>query len=252
MRVIVTGASSGIGKAVCEHLLAAGHQVVGVSRRGTPLAPAAGTFHPWALDLADLPHLPARLQPLAAVHPALEALVCCAGAGRFGGLEQFNHAQIRQLVDLNFTGQAFLVRSLLPALKRAGHSTLVFVGSEAGRRGRRRGAVYCATKFALRGFAEALREELASSGVRVCLVNPGMVRTPFYDGAGFAPRPGAEHALQPTEVAQVVTQVITARSGVVFDEVYLTPLTHAVDFSAGRPPPQEVDPCLDAKPGEAT
>ena len=227
--VLVTGASRGIGAAVSRRLLAAGHTVVGLARTFEG-EPADGRFHPERIDLADLQSLPDRLAALAKTYPAVDGLVLNAGRGRFGSLEEFSYAQIAELMDLNFTANAFVVRAFLPAMKRRGFGDLVFIGSEAALWGGRRGAVYSAGKAALRGFAQALRDECARAGVRVCVVNPGMVRTGFFAGLTFAPGADPANAIEPDEVAAAVLQVLALRPGVVVDEVNLSPLKKVLAF----------------------
>lgn len=226
--VLVTGATSGIGRAVARRLLDGGHAVVGVGRDLSKAGFSEPAFDGVELDLADLDRLPERLEALAGRRPEVDALVLSAGRGDFGGLEEFSYARIRALVDLDFTAQAFVVRAFLPALKRRRRGDVIFIGSEAALAGGRRGAVYSACKFALRGFAQALRQECAKSGVRVAIVNPGMVATPFFDGLDFAPGPAAENALQPEEVAAAVAMILDARPEVVFDEINLSPLKRVV------------------------
>lgn len=225
---LVTGASSGIGLAVCQALLAEKHQVLGVARRTAPIPDTRYTHIP--LDLSDLESLPDALEEICRQHPAVDGLVACAGTGRFGSLEEFSHDQIRALIDLNLTSQVFLARAFLPALKRQGRGDMVFIGSEAALAGGRRGAVYSATKFALRGLAQALRQECTGSGVRVTVVNPGMVKTPFFEKLNFRPgrKPG-EHVL-PEDVAAAVLAVVNMRAGTVIDEVNLSPQKKVIDF----------------------
>jgi len=225
--VLVTGATSGIGRAVAARLLEEGHRVVGVGRDFSKVS-FAGSFAPVVLDLADLDALPARLRDLADEHPAVDALVLAAGRGLVGGLEQCSYRRLRELIDLNVTSQAFLVRAFVPALKRRRQGDVVFIGSEAALRGARQGAVYCASKFALRGFAQALRDECAKSGVKVSIVHPGMVRTPFFDDLAIAPGDGEENALLPEEVAAAVALVLAQRGGAVVDEIVLSPLKNVV------------------------
>ena len=150
--------------------------------------------------------------------------------GRFGHLEQFSYAQIRELLDLNFTSQAFTVRAFLPRMKRSGCGDIVIIGSEAALRGSRKGSLYCASKFALRGFSQALREEASSAGIRVCLVNPGMVRTPFFDELDFEPGDAPDQHVLPEDVAAVVCSVLQAREGTVIDEINLSPQKRVIDF----------------------
>jgi NADP-dependent 3-hydroxy acid dehydrogenase YdfG len=225
---LVTGATSGIGEAVAQRLLRDGHRVVGVGRDFSKTELSGPTFEAEPLDLSNLELLPARLEEIRKRHPGIEGLVLAAGRGLLGGFEEQSFGQIRQLIDLDLTAQIFCARSFLPGFKRRGRGDLVFLGSEAARVGRRNGAVYCAAKFALRGFAQALREESAKRGVRVTLINPGMVRTPFFDELPITPGPEPQHALEAEDIAATVAMVLAARPGIVFDEIDLSPLQRAV------------------------
>jgi NAD(P)-dependent dehydrogenase (short-subunit alcohol dehydrogenase family) len=227
--IIVTGASRGIGLAVARRLHAAGARVVGISR--TAPGDHEDFLHHVELDLSDTKHLPAELHRIAAAHPDASAVVLNAGAGRFGDLEQFSAEQVQALVQLNLVSPMLVAREFLPALKRRGAGDLVFIGSEAALRGGRRGAVYSATKFGLRGFVQSLRQECGSAGVRVGIVNPGMVDTAFFDDLAF--RPGQEKGqhLIAEDVADAVAFMLTARPGAVVDEINLSPAQHVIDFS---------------------
>ncbi len=230
MRVLVTGASSGIGRAVCERLLADGHRTIGLARDFGKFPGEDRRFEAHPIDLADLDRLPTQLQNLVAAHPALDALVLNAGVGRFGTLEQFSYGQIRALIDLNLTSHVFVARAFLPTLKKAGRGHLVFIGSEAALAGTAQGSLYCAAKFALRGFAQALRAECARTGVRVTLVNPGMVQSPFFDELDFRPGPAPDNHILPADVAAVIVQALTMRAGTVLDEINLSPQKKVIDF----------------------
>ena len=227
-KILVTGCSSGIGLAITELMLELGHQVIGLSREPTRAGIEHPRFMPVTMDLADLNTLPTRLTELAKQHPDIDGMIANAGRGQFGGLEEFSYAQIDQLLDLNLRSQIYLTRALLPGLRQRPHSDLIFIGSEAALAGGRRGAVYSASKAALRGFAQALREECSRSGVRVSLINPGMVRTAFFDELDFAPGDEPSHALTGQSVAQTVQMVLQAEPGVVFDEINLSPLKKVI------------------------
>ena len=234
MRVLITGASSGIGRAVCERLLADGHRAIGVARDFGKFPCDDRCFKTHAIDLADLDKLPTHLQNLVAAYPALDALVLNAGAGRFGALEQFSYDQIRALIDLNLTSHVFVVRAFLPSLKKAGHGHLIFMGSEAALTGTAQGSLYCAAKFALRGLAQALRAECARAGVRVTLVNPGMVQSPFFDELDFRPGPDPDNYILPEDVAEVIVQALMARDGTVLDEINLSPQKKVIEFGTQK------------------
>jgi NADP-dependent 3-hydroxy acid dehydrogenase YdfG len=233
--IVVTGASSGIGRATTLHLLKAGYRVIGLARDFSKLDCREPLLQTIMIDLSKLAELPARLETL--IHDAEEVhgVVCCAGSGRFGSLEEFSYAQIRDLIDLNLTSQVYLVRALLPGMKRRKSGTIVFMGSEAALAGGKQGAVYSAAKSGLRGLAQSLRQECASSGVRTCIINPGMVKTEFFDKLGFGPGEDAANYLLPEDIAGVVLEVIRARAGTVFDEINLSPQKKVVQFTPSTP-----------------
>jgi len=228
--VLVTGASSGIGRAIARHLLQQGHHVIGTSRNSAKFIRQIANFTPVQLDLSRLNELPQKVRELEQTFPKINAVVFCAGRGQFGSVEEFSYAQIEELMALNFTSQAFLVRTLLPALKRKERGDLIFIGSEAALKGSRKGAMYCATKFAVRGFTQALREECGKSNVRVCLINPGMVKTEFFEQLSFEPGDDQTNFIEPEDVAEAVSYVLNSRAQIVIDEINLSPLNKVVKF----------------------
>ncbi len=225
-KALVTGSSSGIGAAICERLLEEGFSVVGLSR--TPGAMRNAAFEHLEVDFSALDTLPDRLAEIVSLHPDVEVVVLNAGRGAFGSLEEFSFDQMRALMDLNFHSQAYVSRAFMPLLKRRGGGHLVFLGSEAAYRGTARGAVYCASKFALRGFAQSLRQEGSSRGVRVSFISPGMTRTPFYDSLSFEPGEEPEHALAARDVAEAVALAVSMGGNAVLEELRLSPLKHVV------------------------
>ena len=228
--VLVTGASSGIGRAVARNLLQQGHHVIGVSRDCGKFTRQMNGFSPVQINFSQLNGLPEKIRELEQTFPEIDAVVFSAGRGQFGSVEEFSYAQIEALMTINFTSQVFLTKALLPALKRKANSDLIFIGSEAALKGSRKGAVYCAGKFALRGFTQALREECSKSNVRVCLINPGMVKTAFFEQLTFEPGDDESNTILPEDVADAVSYVLGSRSQIVIDEINLSPLNKVVRF----------------------
>ncbi len=124
--------------------------------------------------------------------------------------------------------QAYLAKAYLPLFKKRGTGHLIFIGSEAALKGSRKGAIYCASKFALRGLAQALRDECSKSNVRVTLVNPGMVNTAFYDELDFEPGQDPENYLLPEDVARSIDYILSTRAVLSVDEINLSPLKNVV------------------------
>ena len=228
--IVVTGASSGIGRATASLLLTHGYRVIGIARDFSKCDFDSTGITTIELDLSRLDELPSHLDELIRNHPSITGLVCCAGAGRFGSLEEFSFAQIRELIDLNLTSQVYAIRALLPAMKRRQTGNIILMGSEAALAGGKRGAVYSASKFGLRGLAQSLRQECASSGIRVSIINPGMVKTGFFDKLDFRPGDADDNYILPGDVAAVVLEVIETRSGTVIDEINMSPGKKVIHF----------------------
>ncbi len=222
--VVVTGASSGIGLALVKALLAEGYAVLGIAKSFEKAGLNHPNFSGRSINLADLDGLPEAMSLLLnEIDRPIKALINNAGIGRMGFLEQLSVKDIRLVMDTNLTSQVIVTKTFLPLLKKQGEGDILFMGSEAALKGARQGSIYCASKFALRGFSQALREECGKSGVRITLINPGAVRTPFFEKLQFEPGLAAENAIEPEDIASAVSMVLAARSGTVFDEITLSP-----------------------------
>jgi short-subunit dehydrogenase len=178
-RILLTGASGGIGQAVAPALRRAGADLLGVGRG----APPAG-FTPIDWVRADLATDAGRAA-VAAIAGDWRANVVVHGAGvpAFGPLARIDAAQVQAVLQANLLAPMLLTQALLPALRRQPRAQVVFVGSALGRIGLPGFSVYGASKAGLHGFAEALRRELADSTVRVQLLAPRATRTAFNGAA---------------------------------------------------------------------
>jgi len=226
--ILISGATSGIGRATAELLLQDGHHIIGIGRDFSKCNFNNDRFTALEMDLGDIKKLPEQLTQLAKQQPNIDAIINCAGQGRFGSLEEFSYKQIYKLMDLNFTSHAFICRAFVPQLKNLDHSNIIFIGSEAALEGTQKGSIYCASKFALRGFAQALRQECSNNGVHVSIINPGMVKTEFFDELSFAPGKDSNNYIMAEDVAAAIKTILDSRSGTVIDEINLSPLKKVV------------------------
>ncbi|MYJ52862.1 MAG: SDR family oxidoreductase [Gammaproteobacteria bacterium] len=230
---VVTGASSGIGLAIVHRMLAEGADVTAVSRRPavvpeSVLAENSDRLRTAVCDLCDFRELDRCMKALTSGNAILDGVVLCHGYGDFGSLEEFSAERIERLVDTNLVSHMLIVRHVIPILKRLGRGDLVFMGSETGIRGRKMGAVYSATKFAINGFAESLRAECAAGTLRDSGINPGMVYTPFFDDLDFRPADCRDNFIEPEDVARIVSTILGMPHGTVIDKVNLTPQKRVV------------------------
>lgn len=228
--ILVTGATSGIGRAIAEKLLQLGHFVIGTSRDCSQFKISHKSFSDMEIDFSQLGSIEAKIKKLEKQYPALDAIIFSAGFGQFGAIEQFSNQQIEKLMAVNFTSQALITSILISGLKTKAQSNLIYIGSEAALHGSRKGTVYCASKFALRGFTQALRDECGTSSVRVSLINPGMVKTSFFDKLTFQPGEDERHALLPEDIAETVNYILNSNKHSVIDEINLNPANKVIKF----------------------
>ena len=188
-RAVLTGASGGIGLAIAHALCASGASVLVVSRNRESLVPLLDQYPNQVLwGGADLTFLADRRKVLAAAEAmgGVNLLINAAGINHFAMLEQLADSDINAMLAVNISAPICLTKILLPLLKQAPSAMVVNVGSTYGSIGYPGYASYCASKFALRGFSEALRRELADTRVGVLYVAPRATRTPMNSPAAQA------------------------------------------------------------------
>ena len=178
--VLITGCSSGIGRATAEALLASGHTVYATARRPETLAAlAARGAHTLALDVTDEVSMAAAVAVVEAEHGAVGTLINNAGYGEYGPVEEVPLDAVRQEFETNVFGLGRMCQLVLPGMRAAGHGRIVNISSMGGRLTFPTGGWYHASKYAVESLSDALRVEVARFGVDVVLVEPGMIRTEF-------------------------------------------------------------------------
>jgi NAD(P)-dependent dehydrogenase (short-subunit alcohol dehydrogenase family) len=239
LNVLVTGASSGIGKATALEFAARGHRVFAAARRASELEALARTserIEAVVLDVtdADAVHAAAhRIDELTAAH-GVDVLVNSAGYALGGPVEALSGEAVEHQFQTNVFGLLDVTRTFLPRMRERGSGRIINVSSVVGRVVFPGMGVYAATKFALEALSDALRMELAPFGVGVVLIEPGFVKTDIGDAsgrqaAGFAVASGgyeeliektgefvakqvAENGIAPERVAQRIADAATARN----------------------------------------
>ncbi|MFI5168110.1 MAG: SDR family NAD(P)-dependent oxidoreductase [Thermoanaerobaculales bacterium] len=219
-RILITGASRGIGRAIAERLAAPGRELILHGRDGVALtvvqASVVARGASARLVRGDVSKHETIKHLVAAVGDAtLTALVNNAGGALVKPIESISRAEWEESLGVGVTAPFLLVQALLPRL--APGSSIVNVMSVAARRGFAGWSAYCAAKFALEGFALALREELRGRGVRVINVYPAATDTTLWETvAGAWPR---DRMIAPAEVAEAVAYALSRPAGVLVESV---------------------------------
>ncbi len=216
---VVTGAGRGIGRAIAIELAGAGANVTLAARSRAELEETAGLIG------ASASVFPADVRDREQVHAMLEhagpvdILVNCAGAGIYGNVAGFPDEAYDTLMDTNFRGTFLTCRYVLPSMieRRTGH--IVNIASIAGKAGTANRAVYCASKFAVVGFTQALAEEVREHGIRASVICPGSTDTAFGPKTGQA----RGRMLRPEDVAYAVRMLAMQDPNSFISEIILRP-----------------------------
>jgi len=179
MRVVITGASSGIGEALARHY-ASQDSTLGLISRRQAGAGLPGTVVPYSVDVTDVAALERAAADFVARHGAPDLVIANAGVGVGTHSDAIADIEkLRRVLDINVTGLAASLAAFAPAMRKAGRGTLAGIASVAGFRGLAGNGAYCASKAAAITWLESLRTELYGSGVAVVCVCPGYIDTPM-------------------------------------------------------------------------
>ena len=202
-RWLITGASSGFGRALAEAVLAEGDAVVATARRPAALADIAGRRGATvrALDVTDGEQVRDVVAEAVATG-GVSVLVNCAGHGLIGALEELTDAEFRGVMETNLFGALAVTRAVLPHMRERGSGHIVQMSSMGGVSANPGHAVYATSKFALEGASEALAGEVAPFGIRVTIVEPGPFRTDFAGRSMLPSTPMAAYAGTPARAAR--------------------------------------------------
>ena len=186
----VTGASKGLGLALTQELLQAGHCVAATSRDKAALTRAVSAqsdhFLPLEMNLNDEKSVARAIAQTVEKWGRVDVVVNNAGYGQLGTLEELSDAEARQNFDVNVFGLLGVTRAVMPQLRAQGSGHVFNISSVGGYTGNFAGwGIYCATKFAVAGLSEALAAEAAPFGIGVTVVYPGYFRTEFLDSGSL-------------------------------------------------------------------
>ncbi|MFD1559360.1 SDR family NAD(P)-dependent oxidoreductase [Paraburkholderia silviterrae] len=175
----ITGASSGLGLALTEKVLAEGHRVVAAVRRVDAMQELTRKY-PALLEVESL-DLTSReqVQAVAERHTNVDVVANNAGGAVIGAMEEMTEADIQQQLALNLLAPIHVTRAFLPALRAKNRGTLLYVSSVGGRAAFPSGSLYHAAKFGLEGFAESVSQEVAEFGIKTIIIEPGSIKTGF-------------------------------------------------------------------------
>lgn len=222
---MVTGGVSGIGAAVTTALRERGATVVAVDRNARSDPASEDTTREFAADVRDYDAMAAISAKINAEFGHLDVVVANAAVADWGLLSTGDPARWHDVIDINVLGVAHTIRAALPIMIAQGHGHVVITASISGRTTYVGEPIYIATKWALVGLGGALRKEVGNSGVRVSLIEPGIVDTPLVrNTVEGAAELASQQSLNAEDVARAVMFVLEQPAHVNIDELMITPL----------------------------
>ncbi len=237
---VVTGASSGLGRATAMAMAQAGAHVALLARSEPDLVEVVADVEALGrrglalpVDLAREEQIIGAIERTRATFGRVDVLVNAAGTDVPGSVAALTADDWDRVLDVNLRAPFLLAKAVFPAMQATGHGTIINISSVAGKRGWANAAAYCASKFGLTGFTQALAAEGKPHGIRACIVYPGGMATSWgawsSEDRGTEGReaPPATKALPPDEVAALLVWIASAPSELVLNEVVVSPLEEA-------------------------
>ncbi|MDD5400660.1 MAG: SDR family NAD(P)-dependent oxidoreductase [Sulfurimonas sp.] len=224
-KVVVTGASSGIGKEITARLLKLGYEVIGVSRNIKKEDFESEFFKPLQADLSNEASSLEICENLS--NKDIYILINCAGFGRFEPHEELSAKTITDMVFLNLTAPMLLTNALLRDLKK-NSGYLININSIEALKSSKFAGVYSATKSGLKAFGDSLFEETRKSALSVTNINPDMTQSNFYNELRFETSANEDEKLLVSDIADAVEHILSMRKGAVVSEYTLRSLNFGI------------------------
>jgi len=230
LRALITGASSGIGRATAEVFAASGMDLALVSRSHDALADLAQTLtkqgveaKPFDLDLSKVDQVKSQIESLINDWGPIDVLINNAGMGYTADLLNTPLMDWQAVLDLNLTSVFQCVQAVLPQMRSQQQGTIINVISIAGQQAFPQWGAYCASKFGLMGLTKALAQEERQHGIRVTALCPGAVNTPLWDTKTVDEDFDRSAMLKPENVAQSILHIVQMPQQAVIEELILMP-----------------------------
>ena len=223
---IVTGASSGLGAAISKALINEGATVYGLARNMETLESLSkklgNHFIPVSLDISEANAVKEWIKETFSHSNIPDILVNNAGVGSFGKIDEMPSEEWYKMINVNLNGLYCITSEVIKLMKTNKEPAhIINIGSILGTTARAEGAAYCATKYGVSGFSEALFKELRGDNIKVSCLNPGSIDTEFFESSGIKAH---SNMLQPDDIAETVVHVLRTPENMLISEMIIRPL----------------------------
>ena len=223
---IVTGASTGLGAAISEALIQNGTKVYGLARNVKALEALENKlgdhFVSVPLDISNFEAVKSWISETFSENNTPDILVNNAGAGSFGKIDEMPSEEWLTMINTNLNGMYYITSQVAALMKKKEEgSHIINIGSILGSTGRAESAAYCATKFGIQGFSDALFKELRFFNIKVTCFNPGSIDTHFFESSGIASH---TNMLQAKDLADTIIHILQTPDNMLINDITVRPL----------------------------
>ncbi len=225
---IITGASKGIGRGIAQAMANEGANLVLMARSADTLEDLKSNFQSrgiecvvYAGSVANEHDVASCIQLALDIFGQIDVLINNAGVGVFKAVEDISTEEWDHTMEVNVKGTFLMTKAVIPQMKEQKHGRIINIASDVSKRTFPYGSVYCASKYAQHGFADAVRKEVLKDGIKVSTIYPGMVDT-YFAGNEPGSEERAQH-LKPKDIAQAVMYLLHTPDYIVVDEITLHP-----------------------------
>jgi short-subunit dehydrogenase len=225
----ITGASSGIGKALAIEFAKKGKIVLGTARRikllneiKAELGKYAINFHPYKLDIKDCKEIEKFSKKIFTKYEP-ECLINNAGITSFNLAEEDTTEMVREIIEVNLLGSIYAIRSVLPEMQKNKSGTIINILSSATQKIFIRSSIYSASKSGLMAYTKVLREELRKDNVRVINISPGATDTEIWPE--HVTTKNSDRMMKPESIASLIYKLFSEKGNIVPEEIVLRPIT---------------------------
>lgn len=227
--ILISGGSDGLGRAIAFDLSRDNHVVVLARTKSKLAAVAAEAACDFVVaDVTQPAEIDQAIQQVLAKYGQIDTLINCAGVLCDGSLESVSPDEIAQVLAVNNLGTILLTRAVLPRMKHLKNGRIICLGSQAALSARKHRTVYNASKWAVRGFALSLQQEVAEYDITVTAVHPGLLNTDLVRKAGV--ELNQKRALEAQEVVRIIRLVVETNPKVTIPEIRLMQLQDTLPF----------------------
>ncbi|PUA34649.1 hypothetical protein C8Z91_34860 [Paenibacillus elgii] len=227
---VITGASQGIGKEIAYQLAEDGYNLALISRNNEVLLEISELLSskgcnvlPIPCDISDINSVRSAINQVINYYQKIDILICNAGIGVYNSLQQTSDDEWNKILSVNINGTFFITREVVKHMVKSKSGYVLFIGSEAGKQGFKNLSSYCFSKFGINGFAASLSKECKKYGIRVGVINSGLVNTESNSNIISSMK---STWLQPNDIAKIVQMTLNLPDHVVLDEISVHSIHH--------------------------